>query len=75
METDAGKLLLSMGGATMSLDGRVELDEPSREYPALYDHFAALIQARGVDVDLAPLRLVEDALRIGRRRPSENFAY
>ena len=75
METDAGKLLLSMGGATMSLDGRVELDEPSREYPALYDHFAALIQARGVDVDLAPLRLVEDALRIGRRRPSEDFAY
>ncbi len=74
VETDAGRLLLSKGGAMMSLDGRVEVDELPREYPALYERFAALIRTRGVDVDLTPLSLVEDALRIGRRLTVEAFA-
>jgi D-galactose 1-dehydrogenase len=74
IETDGGRLLLSKGGAMMSLDGRVEMDEPPREYPALYERFAALIRTRSVDVDLTPLSLVEDALRIGRRLTGEAFA-
>lgn len=73
IETDGGRLLLSKGGAMMSLDGRVEMDEPPREYPALYERFAALIRTRSVDVDLTPLSLVEDALRIGRRLTGEAF--
>jgi hypothetical protein len=43
------------------------------EYPAIYSRFAELIDARAVEADLAPLRLVEDSLRKGRTLSVEAF--
>ena len=67
IETDSGRLELSMGGKDLTLDGQVVPTPPSAEYPALYEHFAELVQARRSDVDIAPLQLVADAFLCGRR--------
>ena len=60
-ETDAGLLLLSAGGAQLSIDGIEREVGPEREYPELYARFARLIAERRSDVDPSPLRLVADA--------------
>ena len=65
VETDAGPLLLSHGGATLTLAGRSERGE-DREYAGLYARFAELIRDGRSDVDCAPLQLVSDALERGR---------
>ncbi|WP_375286923.1 Gfo/Idh/MocA family protein [Sphingomonas sp.] len=61
VETDAGTLVLSEGGAKLSIDGTPHHVGPEREYPALYERFAKLIANGQSDVDRAPLRLVADA--------------
>ncbi|MFC3076091.1 Gfo/Idh/MocA family protein [Shinella pollutisoli] len=72
-ETDAGEMVLSEGGAKLSVDGRLVHAAPEREYPALYERFAALVKAGRSDVDLAPLRHVADAFMLGRRKFVEAF--
>lgn len=71
--TDEGELLLSSGGARLALDGQVMIDGVNREYPALYRRFAELAATASSDVDLAPLRLVADAFRLGKRDIVEPF--
>lgn len=71
--TDAGEMVLSEGGAKLSVDGRLVHAAPEREYPALYAHFAALVRAGRSDVDLAPLRHVADAFMLGKRKSVEAF--
>jgi D-galactose 1-dehydrogenase len=66
-ETDAGSMLLSGGGARLSIDGRTVHDEPEAEYPMLYKRFAALVHGGRSDVDLAPLQHVADAFMLGKR--------
>ncbi|MGY1409804.1 MULTISPECIES: Gfo/Idh/MocA family protein [unclassified Luteimonas] len=66
--TDAGEMLLSEGGAKLSVDGQLVHSEPEQEYPMLYRRFAELIHAGRSDVDLAPLRHVADAFMLGRRK-------
>lgn len=66
-ETDAGRLLLSSGGARLAIDGKPVQDEPEREYPALYERFAEIVRAGVSDVDVAPLQHVADAFMLGRR--------
>jgi D-galactose 1-dehydrogenase len=66
LETDRGTATLSGGGAALSTAESARAFH-DREYPALYDRFAALIRARESDVDCEPLRLVEEALALGRR--------
>ena len=61
VETDSGLLVLSAGGAKLSIDGAERQVGPEREYPELYARFARLIGERRSDVDPAPLRLVADA--------------
>jgi D-galactose 1-dehydrogenase len=73
VHTDAGALRLSEGGARLQIDGRPVEQEGNREYPALYKHFAHLIDAADSDVDLAPLQLVADAFLCGRRVTVERF--
>ena len=73
IETDAGQLKLSLGGARMSRDDQVMIDEKEREYPGLYRRFVALTKTGASDVDLAPLRLVADAFLLGRRNFVEPF--
>ncbi|WP_372015215.1 Gfo/Idh/MocA family protein [Pseudoxanthomonas sp. 10H] len=71
--TDAGEMVLSEGGAKLSVDGRLVHEQPEREYPALYERFAQIIKAGQSDVDLAPLRHVADAFMLGRRKVVEAF--
>jgi D-galactose 1-dehydrogenase len=67
IETDSGRLELSMGGKDLTLDGQAVSTVPSTEYPALYAHFAELVHEARSDVDIAPLQLVADAFLCGRR--------
>jgi len=72
-ETDAGDMILSNGGAKLVIAGDKIEDQPEREYPALYERFAALVKAGKSDVDLAPLQHVADAFMLGRRNVVEAF--
>lgn len=67
VETDAGRMVLSSGGAKLEIDGKPVQEEPEREYPALYERFAALVRDGQSDVDVAPLRHVADAFMLGKR--------
>ena len=73
VETDAGRLNLSMGGSVLTVDERSMATIPTTEYSNLYTHFAELIRRRHVDVDIAPLQLVADAFLCGRRVDVEPF--
>ncbi|MBD9371709.1 Gfo/Idh/MocA family oxidoreductase [Rhizobium sp. ARZ01] len=72
-ETDAGRMVLSEGGAKLSVDGTLKHDEPEQEYPMLYRRFAEIIKAGRSDVDIAPLRHVADAFMLGRRKFVDAF--
>jgi D-galactose 1-dehydrogenase len=73
VETTQGNLLLSEGGALMSVDGVAQTVPKDAEYPNLYRRFAELIGESAMDVDLAPLRLVADAGLVMRTRSVEAF--
>ena len=64
---DGGILVLSQGGARLSIDGAPTLAAEDREYRNLYARFARLIAEGRSDVDLAPLTHVADAFLLGRR--------
>ncbi|MFM0323270.1 Gfo/Idh/MocA family protein [Caballeronia glebae] len=73
IETDAGRLSMREGGKRLTIAGK-EIDlGAEREYPALYEHFHALIETKTSDVDVRPLRLVADAFLTGRRVETEPF--
>jgi D-galactose 1-dehydrogenase len=73
VDTDGGQLVLSSGGAKLSVDGRPMVEEEKAEYPALYRHFVELIRGNRSDVDLAPLALVADAFTLARRKIVDAF--
>ncbi|MCV0397164.1 MAG: Gfo/Idh/MocA family oxidoreductase [Rhizobiaceae bacterium] len=73
VQTDAGRLVLSKGGAEMSIDGRASVVDQDREYAGIYRRFADLVRQRAIDVDLAPLVHVADAFMLGRRKTVEPF--
>lgn len=73
VETDAGTLKLSSGGAVMQLPDTAEQRFAEAEYSGLYTRFAALIAEGSSDVDVAPLRLVADAFLYGGRETVEAF--
>jgi D-galactose 1-dehydrogenase len=72
VETDAGTLKLSNGGAVLTLPSGVEHNE-DMEYPGLYARFANLIRGGRSDADIAPLRLVADAFLRGNRQIVDAF--
>ena len=65
VETDRGTLLLSQGGAELTLPSGTRQTR-NAEYPALYGRFAELIRSGSSEVDIAPLLLVAHALQCGR---------
>jgi predicted dehydrogenase len=71
IRTAAGQAVeLRDGGSRLLVDGEERTTAGPGEYPLLYEQFADLI-ARGESlVDTAPLRLVADALLVGRRDSS-----
>jgi D-galactose 1-dehydrogenase len=72
--TEGGSVIeLLDGGARMSIDGKAQAVEDRGEYPSLYARFAELVEARESDVDREPLRIVADALLVGRREMVEPF--
>jgi D-galactose 1-dehydrogenase len=73
VETNDGRLSLSMGGSVMRVDNQIVATPDSQEYPLLYAYFATLVRARRSDVDLAPFLLVADALMCGRHVTVEPF--
>ncbi|MES2289211.1 MAG: Gfo/Idh/MocA family oxidoreductase [Pseudomonadota bacterium] len=75
VDTDAGTLTLSMGGAVLRLPGQAPQAADDAEYPGLYRRFAELINRGESDVDLAPLQLVADAFLTGERTTGEPFAW
>lgn len=72
---DAPELLLTRGGAELSQGGEPVPATGPGEYPAIYAEFADLVAARRSHVDTEPLRLVADALMIGRREVAPRFSW
>jgi len=68
-----GVLRLDNGGALLSIDGVRQVVSEEGEYTAVYRHFRQLIGDRASDVDLQPLRLVEDSFFVGSRVAVEPF--
>jgi D-galactose 1-dehydrogenase len=73
VETDAGRVTLSSGGARLEQEGRVLVDGQEAEYAGIYEHFVDLVGRGASDVDLAPLIHVADAFMLGRRTVAEPF--
>jgi D-galactose 1-dehydrogenase len=73
VETDAGRLHLSSGGAKLDLNGDRVVDSADVEYAGLYRRFAEIIRSGQSDVDLSPFRIVADAFMLGRRIEAEPF--
>ena len=64
---DGRTVELRDGGATLLVDGTEQQVSGLPEYPHLYRQFADLIDCRQSHVDVRPLRLVADAMLVGRR--------
>jgi predicted dehydrogenase len=75
VDTDAGTLVLSMGGSILRLPGEQPREAADVEYPGLYRRFAKLVAAGKSDVDLRPLQLVADAFLIAERTTSDSFEW
>ncbi len=74
IETKGGhKLRLFRGGASLSVDGHVTVEQPSEEYERIYERFAELLDRRESDYDTSPLQLVGDAMMVGRRLTTDPF--
>lgn len=73
VETEGGVLVLTGGGARMTVDGREILSSGDVEYAGIYRRFAELVSQRAVDVDLSPLVHVADAFMLGRHTIVEPF--
>jgi D-galactose 1-dehydrogenase len=64
---------LSKGGAALSVEDKIVVEAPSEEYQRIYSRFAELLDGRRSDVNAAPLRLVADAMLLGRRLTTDAF--
>jgi len=68
---DDREVLLSDGGAKLSIDGVPQAGSGIGEYPDIYRRFVELIDERRSDVDVRPLRLVADCLLVGNRESTD----
>jgi D-galactose 1-dehydrogenase len=67
--SDGGTVRLEDGGAKLILNGgAAQADDGPGEYPDIYRTFAELIDQRRSLVDVAPFRLVADALLLARTK-------
>ncbi|KRA82631.1 Gfo/Idh/MocA family protein [Altererythrobacter sp. Root672] len=72
IDTDAGPLKLSEGGAKLSLPSELHQGK-NGEYPALYARFSDLVRNGESEFDTDPLRLVADAFLRGRTIRTDPF--
>ncbi len=80
VDTDAGRLLLAEGGATVTIDGESQSSPAgagtlAEEYPRLYRKMYQLVADGTSECDLAPLQLAADAFMLGRQQPVEPFEF
>ncbi|WP_426036184.1 Gfo/Idh/MocA family protein [Cypionkella sp. TWP1-2-1b2] len=77
VETDQGAMALRMGGNVLEIAGQASAGENTimGEYPALYKRMAELVATNTIEVDLAPMVHVADALTLGRRIETEAFDF
>lgn len=78
IETDAGSLSLTDGGANLFINGQRQAAHEggltlSGEYPRLYAKMAALIKAGAIHMDVSPMAHVADAFLLGKRVTVEPF--
>lgn len=73
LTTADGTLLLSRGGAALSIDDAPAKTAPDTEYATLYAHFADLLERGASDADSAPLGIVADAFLIARLSPTAPY--
>ena len=78
IETDKGSMLLSDGGAKLTIDGVPQAEAHdgnplAGEYPRLYVKMANLVRSGGIDMDLAPMAHVADAFLLGQRITVDPF--
>ena len=72
--TESGRtLVLSAGGARLSVDGMEVAAGPREEYQGIYRHFDALLRAGRSHVDARPFELVADAFLLGTRTATAPF--
>jgi predicted dehydrogenase len=65
--SEGDEILLTDGGAILSVNGTQRPSEGAGEYPDIYRRFVDLIDQGRSDVDVRPLRLVADCLLVGSR--------
>ncbi len=75
VECDEGSLLLSDGGATLTIDNVLLASKPDQEYVGLYARMADLVRTAKNDVDLTPLAHVADAFMLGQRQVTDPFEW
>ena len=71
--SDGARIHLEQGGAKLTIDRKLIVEEERTEYEQIYARFRELLDAGRSDVDPAPLRLVADAFLVGRRLQTEPF--
>ena len=70
---DGRSARLFKGGAALTVDEKLVVEAASEEYQRIYRRFGELLKARKSEVDAAPLRLVADAMLLGRRLATDPF--
>lgn len=78
VETKEGEMVLSQGGAILSIDGAPAptVDQHlTGEYPRLYRRMSQLIATGQSEVDLSPMLHVSDAFTLGQRRVAPEFIW
>lgn len=73
LQCDEGVMRLDAGGAQVSIDGVTQAVSEKGEYPAMYGHFARLIDGGKSDLDLQPLRIVADSFFVGSKETVAAF--
>ena len=73
-ETKSGRIIeLTLGGATLEIDGEQKALGLQDEYRSIYAEFAKIVPGRRSSVDREPLRIVADCFRLGDRKMVEDF--
>ena len=76
VETSDGRQIeLRQGGAALLIDGEPRPAQGPGEYASIYTEFARLVSERRSRVDIEPLRLVADAIMVGRREVAPPFEW
>jgi D-galactose 1-dehydrogenase len=70
---DGRSARLFKGGAALSVGAKTIVEAPSEEYQRIYRRLAELLETRRSDVNAAPLRIVADAMLLGRRLTTDEF--